>query len=369
MLDVQRAEANQKTHIANPNQRTYTVDLLLSAVRLIVWLLLSSGVVLSNKWLLDPMRFPFPVSLTCSHMTACVVTGAIAFQSGLAVKPKLSWRCWAKFCLPVGALSASALLFGNTAFLYMTVSFMQMLKANLPVIVFVVGCVIATEAFTWSSFGIVLTIAAGVAMASHGEVDFSVFGVVCMFSGMICEAIRLTMVQLLLQREDLNMNVMSSLYYIMPVALACLLPVACVSEATDLLANKWVTYRRFLFLVANAAGAVALNLSSYIVVGAMSALTMKLAAIMKDIGLVAISCLLFGDTLSFLGIAGYSIAVLGVCAYNYNRLQLLRQVPVGRKLASKENCQVCDTPQHVKAIHGDWRCASIDKSAVFLNTR
>ncbi len=328
-----------------------------NAIRVIVWLCLSSGVVLSNKWLMHPKRFPFPVSLTCCHMAVSALAGAFAVKSGMTTKQKLSWKMWAKFCLPVGALSASALFFGNVAFLYLTVSFMQMLKANLPVLVFVVGCLFASEVFTISSFANMIVIAAGVALASYGEVGFSVSGVVCMFSGMCCEAVRLTLIQTLLQRQDLHMNPLSTLYYIMPISLLCLLPLACISEARALQDCTFLTYDSLPAFLANVCCAVALNLSSYIVVGTMSALTMKLAAIVKDIGLVAVSCIIFGDILTFPGVAGYSVALLGICTHNYRRLQLYTVPVVNQDLCAKQAPNVL----HLKSEtdKNDWQIPTV----------
>ena len=340
--------------------RSWLAQLFLSAARLVVWLSLSSAVILSNKWLLHPMRFPFPVSLTCWHMAVSAVVGAVAVRSGMVPKQQLSWKTWAKICLPVGALSAASLFFGNMSFMYLTVSFMQMLKANMPVIIFIVGCIFATEVFTLASFSIMVLIAAGVAMASYGELNFSLLGTICMFSAMSCEAVRLTLVQTLLQRQDLQLNPLSTLYYIMPISTACLLPIVLVSEAQGLQNCAWLTYHSIPILLANAAGAVALNLSIYIVVGTMSALTMKLAAIVKDIALVAVSCAVFGDTLTFAGIFGYSIALTGVCLYNYRKI-CLQEVPPISKLNMKEQPGTSDRLLPAKSSEADWQIPAVSK--------
>lgn len=344
-------------------RKSWFSQLLLSAARLTVWLSLSSGVILSNKWLLHPMRFPFPVSLTCWHMAVSAVVGAVAVRSGVVARQQLSWKTWAKICLPVGALSAAALFFGNMSFMYLTVSFMQMLKANMPVIIFTVGCLFATETFTLASFSIMVVIAAGVAMATYGELNFSLLGLLCMFSAMSCEAVRLTLVQTLLQRQDLQLNPLSTLYYIMPISVACLLPIAFVTESRGLQECRWLTLQALPTLLANAAGAVALNLSIYIVVGTMSALTMKLAAIVKDIGLVAISCALFGDTLTFPGVFGYSIALIGVCVYNYRKIYAQDVPPVSSKLNMKQAPGESEALLPAKSAEGNWQIAAVGRSA------
>ena len=236
-----------------------------------------------------------------------------------------------------------------------------MLKANMPVIIFIVGCLFATEAFTLASFGIMVVIAAGVAMASYGELNFSLLGVLCMFSAMSCEAVRLTLVQMLLQRQDLQLNPFATLYYVMPVSTACLLPIAFIYEAQGLQKCAWLTRHlehSIPVLLANAAGAVALNLSMYIVVGSMSVLTMKLAAVVKDIALVAVSCALFGDTLTFSGVFGYSIALTGVSIYNYRKISL-QPAPPNAELGSKE--EAGDVLLPGKSFEGGWQISAAGK--------
>lgn len=44
----------------------------------------------------------------------------------------LTWRFYAERILPVGLFMALTLLFGNIVYLYLTVSFIQMLKASPP---------------------------------------------------------------------------------------------------------------------------------------------------------------------------------------------------------------------------------------------
>lgn len=341
----------------------WVLKLILDAARLLIWLSLSSVVILSNKWLLHPMRFPFPVTLTCWHMIVSAAVGAVAVMSGQVTQTRLSWQTWAAVCLPIGALSAASLFFGNMAFMYLTVAFMQMLKANMPVIIFVVGCLFATERFTLASFGIMVLIAFGVALASYGELNFSLLGMSCMLGAMSSEAVRLTLVQTMLQRQDLKLTPLSSLYYVMPISTLCLLPIALISEGQGLHQCIWLKYANAPALIANAAGAASLNLAIYVVVGTMSALTMKLAAVVKDIGLVAVSCALFGDTLTSLGMCGYGIALVGVCLYNWRKIRSQQQMPCTTTTRSEQEFAgqktACLCP--ARSTEADWQIPAVNK--------
>ena len=187
----------------------------------------------------------------------------------------------------------------------------------MPIFVFLVACLLKIEKFTLAMFGVMLMIAAGVGLTSYGELRFSYVGTVCMFSAMLCEAFRLTLIQILLQQQDLQMNPLSTMSYIMPISMFFVMPIAYISEAKALWGCSWPMRNSLPLLCANAVSAVALNLSIYAVIGKTSALTMKIAALVKDIALVAISCSVFGDALTEIGVGGYVLALMGIVMYSY----------------------------------------------------
>jgi len=59
-------------------------------------------------------------------------------------------------------------------------------------------------------------ISAGVVIASAGEVHFNILGVIFQVSGIMAEALRLVLTQVLLQKKGLSLNPITSLYYIAP---------------------------------------------------------------------------------------------------------------------------------------------------------
>lgn len=68
---------------------------------------------------------------------------------------------------------AGTLWLGNTAYLYLSVSFIQMLKALMPASVYLHGLVYGVETgFAPRKFGAILVICGGVLLASLGEIEF-----------------------------------------------------------------------------------------------------------------------------------------------------------------------------------------------------
>ena len=100
---------------------------------------------------------------------------------------------------------------GNTAYLYLSVSFLQMVKAFMPVLVFVVGVAVGNERVTAPNALVLLVVTVGIVTASVHEVEFHAFGFVMQAGSMVCEAVRLQLIQVLLQGRKLNP--IQSLFY------------------------------------------------------------------------------------------------------------------------------------------------------------
>lgn len=301
-------------------RRNVWLNATCTTARLLIWLSLSSSIILLNKWLLSPQRFPFPVTLAFWHMLFCSGVGLLVVQTQLLPKHTISWSTWFNLCLPVGALGAAGLTLGNAAFIYLSVAFAQMLKANMPVIMFVVGCLLHTDVFSWGTCAIMITIGAGVAASSFGELHFSGLGSSFMLLAMLSEAFKMILMQRMMQHSDLKINPVNALYYIMPASTACLLPFVLFFEAEGLWEVRTVLQAQAPALIGSAVAACLLNVVVFWVVSNTSALTMKLAGIVKDAVLIATSAALFDTRLTALGIGGYALALTGIGMHNYHSL-------------------------------------------------
>lgn len=291
-----------------------------TVLRLLLWLTLSSGIILFNKWLLSPERFPYPVTLAFWHMLFCSVVGLTAVQCSCVPRQNVTWSTCVRICLPVAALGAAGLTLGNAAFLYLSVAFAQMLKANMPVIMFIVGCLFHTHKFSWETCGIMVVIGAGVAASSLGELQFSGVGATFMFGAMLAEAFKMILLQTMMQRTELQINPVNALYYVMPASTLCLLPFVLALEAQNVYDALPILLPQSPALVGSAVAACLLNVIAFWVVSNTSALTMKLAGIVKDAVLIVTSAMLFGTQLTVLGLGGYGVALAGIGFHNYQSL-------------------------------------------------
>ncbi|KAI8464549.1 MAG: triose-phosphate transporter family-domain-containing protein [Monoraphidium minutum] len=275
------------------------------------WICLSSTVILINKWILDPQLggFPFPLALSATHMAFCAALSTLCVRLGLVEAPPLPLHVYTRGVLPIGALFALTLWAGNAAYLHLSVSFIQMIKATMPLLVYLVGAGLGTERLERGCLVNMVVVVGGVLLASYAEVSFVVVGVVLQALALCAEATRLVMVQLLLQGRGIKLNPVTTMYHIAPVCFAFLLLPFALLEARPVFDTPSLPGGR---LLASAAAAFALNCSVFLLVGRTSALTMNVAGVVKDWGLIAASVMLYRSVVTRTQVIGYGIAMAGV---------------------------------------------------------
>ncbi|KAF3436600.1 hypothetical protein FNV43_RR23692 [Rhamnella rubrinervis] len=296
---------------------------LLTYVYLLVYVSLSSGVILYNKWFLSAkyFNFPYPITLTMIHMG---FSGAVAFcliRILKVVSPvKMTFNIYVTCVVPISAFFASSLWFGNTAYLYISVAFIQMLKALMPVATFLVAVFWGTDILRCDVFLNMVLISVGVIISSYGEIHFNMLGTVYQVMGIIAEALRLVLTQVLLQKKGLTLNPITTLYYIAPCSFVFLFIPWYFLESSGMEFSQ-IQFNLWIFF-SNALCALALNISTFLVIGRTGAVTIRVAGVMKDWILIALSTVLFPEsTITGLNIIGYAIALCGVVVYNYLKVR------------------------------------------------
>lgn len=86
----------------------------------------------------------------------------------------------------------------------------------MPVATFLMAVICGTDKLRWDIFSNMVLVSIGVVVSSYGEIHFNVVGTVYQVTGIIAEALRLVLTQVLLQKKGLTLNPITSLYYIAP---------------------------------------------------------------------------------------------------------------------------------------------------------
>ena len=123
-----------------------------------------------------------------------VNAGYVKLDKSRDISPR--WYC--THILPIGAFAAISLALGNYTYLYLSVSFIQMLKAAVPCVTMIVLVATALEKPHRMTVLGVLILTFGTALAAYGEIAFQWIGVIMMFSSEFSEAFRMAVLQYLL---------------------------------------------------------------------------------------------------------------------------------------------------------------------------
>ncbi|KAF9653485.1 TPT-domain-containing protein [Thelephora ganbajun] len=280
-----------------------------------VWIVLSSAVILYNNHLYSTLNFRYPVFLVTWHLTfAAIGTRVLQRTTHLLDGAKdihITKDMFVRSILPIGLLFSASLILSNTAYLYLSVAYIQMLKAFTPVAILIISWTFRIQEPNKKLAVIVLMISAGVALASHGELHFNLIGFITQAAAVAFEASRLVMIQILL--HGLKMDPLVSLHYYAPV---CALINSLVLPFTEGFAPFYELARIGpLILISNACVAFLLNVAAVFLVGAGSGLVLTLAGVFKDILLITGSVLLFGAQITPLQVFGYSVALGGLILF------------------------------------------------------
>ncbi|KAI9773532.1 MAG: hypothetical protein M1839_002068 [Geoglossum umbratile] len=288
------------------------------AFYILTWITTSSSVILFNKWILDSAGFRFPIILTTWHLLfATIATQILARTTTLLdgrKTVKMTGRVYLRAIAPIGLCFSLSLICGNLTYLYLSVAFIQMLKATTPVAVLHVGWAMGIDSLNLKLHFNVSFIVIGVVIASIGEIKFHLIGFLFQCGGIAFEAMRLVLVQKLLNGSEHKMDPLVSLYYFAPI---CTIMNFCVGLIFEV---PWIRMSDFTdlglgILLANATLAFFLNISSVFLIGRTSSLVLTLSGVLKDVLLVLVSVTMWGTPVTGLQAFGYSIALGGLIHY------------------------------------------------------
>ncbi|KAJ7538862.1 hypothetical protein O6H91_11G065900 [Diphasiastrum complanatum] len=269
-------------------------------------------------------NWPYPISLTMIHMAFCSTLAFLLVRVFKLVEPiGMTRELYSSSIIPIGALYSLSLWLSNSAYIYLSVSFIQMLKALMPVAVYSIGVMLKKETFKSETMANMLGISVGVAIAAYGEAKFNGWGVFLQLGAVAFEATRLVLIQILLTSKGITLNPITSLYYVAPCCFVFLCVPWLFVEYPSLKAQSSFEFDYVIFGT-NSVCAFALNLAVFLLIGKTSALTMNVAGVVKDWLLIAFSWSVIMDSVTTINLLGYGLAFLGVCYYNHAKLQGLK---------------------------------------------
>jgi intracellular septation protein A len=291
-----------------------------AVVACLTWSVASSGIIFLNKYIMDADGFHFPMALSCLGMTTSSVCSYVAVVH-LKVIPQtieINRAFWFGRALPIGVFGALTLYFGNLAYLYISVPFIQMLKGMTPIITLVIGVLFGIDAFTMPLCASLAIIGLGVALSSYAEASFVLAGFLAMVAAETAEAGKVVLMQKLMAGNKLHVL----------EGLLCFAPPCAMSLFFGVLFLEWdgmvsvgfgkMAAKPALYLTQGLMGFV-VNLLILSVIKSTSSVTFKVVSMMKNVAVVVGSIPLFGSDVTFMQGVGYAVSMGGFAMYQWAR--------------------------------------------------
>ncbi|KAL1526538.1 hypothetical protein AB1Y20_015247 [Prymnesium parvum] len=290
----------------------------------VAYTLVGPMLIMLNKIILTQSSFPYPILLTCFHQVASAVFAAILIRIMHVIPLQhgdMEWSFWRQHVLVVGFATTAALCTGNSAYMYLTVAFIEILKGFTPVVTMMVQTIFG-EAMPRPAVALtVLCISVGTAISSFGEMKLSLPGLFLMLLSVYCEAMRLMLTQRMLQK--LHFHVLEGLYFTAPASAIWMLLLAAVVEIPRLKVGPvWLAISQhwLLFVGASLLGFL-VNVTSFLVIQRTNVVMLKLLAISRNAMVVFCGIVFFEESVSLIQAGGYLVSLLFFVIYNYLQLK------------------------------------------------
>lgn len=289
----------------------------------LTWVTLGVCVIFFNKCLFMKsgagFGFPHPISLNWFHMfCTAAFTHAIRTVRPDAMPGLSSLNVRTYFCnvVPIAGVQMVALALGNFAYLYISVSYIQMVKNTTSAFVFIFSSMMGFEQPTSARIFAVALVLCGMMLTTSGDQYFNMLGFMMQISSTIADACRLCLTKALMSTKySVNLDPLSACCASSStVCMLLTIPMLIIDLPHVTFAEIWDLR---LVLCANGLLVVCLNLVSMRFMKKVGPTTYALTGVLKDVLLVVFLLALFGSGVANLEGFGFAMSIVGLLSYNY----------------------------------------------------
>jgi len=272
----------------------------------------STSLIRFNKHMMQKDVFPFSLALSAIHMIMSTVLCALLYiikpsmfpAMGTIQDQKLDLAKW--FC-PIGACFAVMLYGSNQAYIYCSVAMLQFMKEANVMIVFLISCAVGLQVLNRLRFALIVWVIVGAIISVSGDLQFSLVGIAFQAISQVAECARIVLGEFVLSGRKFDPLTYTA--FMAPTCFGVLL-VANIVGWNPAVIPAAITHWRLL--VANAGVAFLLNVLVAVVIKEISAVGFVLTGLTKDIFIVVLSCVLFGEPITPMQTSAFCMTLAGV---------------------------------------------------------
>ncbi|OAQ36212.1 TPT-domain-containing protein [Linnemannia elongata AG-77] len=296
---------------------------------ILAWYFFSTALSIYNKNLMgkDNWNFNLPLFVSSIHaglhfvITACLMHfWPDVFDATRSGKGgRITLHSYVTQVVPCAVAAALEICMANASLMYITLSFYTMIKSSTPIWVLLFAFIFRLEKPRLSLILIIGVIVVGVVLTVAGETQFDMTGFVLVLLAAVMSGLRWSLTQMLLQKDQLGMdNPVATLYYISPIMFILMSILSLVIEDPFVQFSSSAFFQDFrtgaLTLVMAGGGgflAFAMTVAEFKLIKNTGTVTLSVAGISKEIVVISLSMLIFGDRLTFVNLLGYVSHLFG----------------------------------------------------------
>ncbi|ORY92767.1 triose-phosphate transporter family-domain-containing protein [Leucosporidium creatinivorum] len=290
------------------------------------WLLLyfafNLGLTLYNKLVLQ--GFPFPWTLTAIQMLSGTIGTQIALNRGFFVQARLTTK-EGLIMIAFSVLYTVNIAVSNLSLHLVTVPFHQVVRAMTPLFTILIAAAAFRKRHSRDTYLSLIPVVAGVVFATYGDYSFTAWGFILTLIGTLLAALK-TIVTNRVQVGRLKLHPLDLLIRMSPLAFCQCVFFGWTSGELDrvrIYGATEMTQHKAIALAINGAIAFGLNVVSFTANKKTSALTMTVAANVKQVLTIILAVLIFNLSLNPTNLFGITLTLAGGAWYA--RVELLEK--------------------------------------------
>ncbi|SCZ99285.1 BZ3500_MvSof-1268-A1-R1_Chr3-1g05925 [Microbotryum saponariae] len=275
-----------------------------------------TGLTLFNKLVLQ--GFPFPWTLTAIQMLSGTIGTQIALFQGYFTQARLTTR-EGLVMIAFSVLYTVNIAVSNISLGLVTVPFHQVVRAMTPLFTIIIAAVLHGKRHSRDTYLSLLPVVAGVAFATYGDYSFTAWGFILTLLGTLLAALK-TITTNRVQVGRLKLHPLDLLIRMSPLAFVQCVVAGYLSGELDkvrIYGATEMTRHKAIALATNGAIAFGLNVVSFTANKKTSALTMTVAANVKQVLTIGLAVLIFNVTLNLMNVFGIILTLGGGAWYAF----------------------------------------------------
>mmetsp|Transcript_21947 Transcript_21947/g.67409 ORF Transcript_21947/g.67409 Transcript_21947/m.67409 type:complete len:385 (-) Transcript_21947:368-1522(-) len=279
---------------------------------LLFWFVNNIAVSIVNKMAFSSVDFHYPNTLSAVHMLVNGIGANVAMHA-MDMESKEVDSKGKKILVAFSVIFAANISVGNASINLVSLTFNQVMRSMVPAVLMLIAWAAQGKRFSAQKIKSVVPIILGVALATYGDMRFSMLGFFMTCLCVVFAALKAIAAGSMLT-GDYKLGAFDLLSRMAPLSFCWMSAASLVAGEAQEISGRWTELRQTYaieMVVLSALLSFTLNITSFMANKVTSALTLAIASNVKQVSLIVMATFIFQTPVSTLNALGISIVFAG----------------------------------------------------------